>query len=176
MCLNSYELQIITNDYIDTESKCLHVRYGVFTYDIAVCRKGLEKMSDILEQFPTQEAFNEYWKENYIELTYEDVKAAYEEFVLSAEKHIFINDYEESGAISREDFMENLAEAAQFTFQDTLTEVFYDKNPDLYETAFALYEEGQLSGQGDKNIAIVFHEEYNRLYREFLMQMYDDLF
>lgn len=133
-------------------------------------------MEDILEQFPTREAFEAYWNENYIELTYEEVKEDYEAFVTSADKRIFLSDYEEAGAISKNDFIDNLAEAAMFTFQDTLTEAFYEKNPDLYETAFAIYEAAELSGQGEKNVAMIFHEEYNRLYREFLMQMFDDLY
>ena len=133
-------------------------------------------MDDILQQFQTREAFEAYWNENYISLTYEDVREAYEDFVKSADKRIFLSDYEEAGAISREDFMDNLAEAAMFTFQDTLTEVFYEKNPDLYELAFALYEEAEMSGQGDKNVAMIFHEEYNRLYKEFLLQMFDNLY
>ena len=133
-------------------------------------------MEDVLNQFPTKEAFEEYWNENYIKLTYEDVREAYEDFVTSADKRIFLSDYEEANAISKDDFMDNLAEAAMFTFQDTLTEVFYDKNPDLYELAFALYEEAELSGQGDKNVAMIFHEEYNRLYKEFLTQMFEILF
>lgn len=133
-------------------------------------------MEDVLNQFPTKEAFEEYWNENYIKLTYEDVREAYEDFVTSADKRIFLSDYEEANAISKDDFMDNLAEAAMFTFQDTLTEVFYDKNPDLYELAFALYEEAEMSGQGDKNVAMIFHEEYNRLYKEFLTQMFENLF
>ena len=133
-------------------------------------------MDDILQQFPTQEAFEAYWNENYIKLTYEDVREAYEDFVTSADKRIFLSDYEEANAISKDDFMDNLAEAAMFTFQDTLTEVFYEKNPDLYELAFALYEEAEMSGQGDKNVAMIFHEEYNRLYKEFLTQMFENLF
>ena len=133
-------------------------------------------MEDVLNQFPTKEAFEEYWNENYIKLTYEDVREAYEDFVKSADKRIFLSDYEEANAISKDDFMDHLAEAAMFTFQDTLTEVFYDKNPDLYELAFALYEEAELSGQGDKNVAMIFHEEYNRLYKEFLTQMFENLF
>ena len=75
-----------------------------------------------------------------------------------------------------DDFAENLSQTAEFTFQDTLTEVFYEKNPDLYETAFALYEAAQMTGQGNKNVAQTFHEEYNRLYIEFLNQMFDNLF
>ena len=55
----------------------------------------------------------------------------------SAGGHIFLSDYEEGGCISKEDFKDNLSQEAQFAFQDGLTEVFYDKNPDLYETAFA---------------------------------------
>ena len=99
-----------------------------------------------MEEFKNKEAFDAYWNENYVPLTYEDVKEAYEDFVKSADKHIFIPDYEEAGCISRDDFMENLSQTAQFTFQDSLTEAFYDKNPDLYETAFAIFEEAQMNG------------------------------
>jgi hypothetical protein len=132
-------------------------------------------MADIFEQFENKEAFDEYWNANYIPLTYEDVREAYENFVKTSDKKIFLSDYEESGRISREDFMDNLSQTAQFTFQDSLTEVFYDKNPELYENAFSIYEISQMDG-GDGNIASIFHEEYNRLYREFLLAMYDNCF
>ena len=133
-------------------------------------------MEDILEQFPTKEAFDAYWRENYVALTYEDVREAYENYVTKADKHIFISDYEEGKCISRSDFMDHLSEDAAFTFQDTLTEVFYEKNPNLYETAFALYEEAQMAGEPEKNVATTFHEEYSRLYQEFLLQMFDRFF
>lgn len=133
-------------------------------------------MADIFEQFQTREAFDAYWKENYIPLTYEDVREAYEDFLKASDKHIFVSDYEESGSISRDDFMDNLSQTAQFTFQDTLTEAFYEKNPDLYEIAFAIYEEEQMNGAGSENIAATFHEEYNRLYEEFLLAMFDRTF
>ena len=131
-------------------------------------------MADIFEQFDSRESFDEYWNETYVPVTYEDVKDAYEDFVKASDKHIFLSDYEETGNISRDDFMDHLSQAAEFAFQDSLTEAFYDKNPDLYETAFALFEEAQMDGTVDANIAAVFHEEYNRLYREFLLRMYDE--
>ena len=131
-------------------------------------------MADIFEQFDSREAFDTYWNETYVPVTYEDVKEAYEDFVKASDKHIFLSDYEESGSISRDDFMDNLSQAAQFAFQDSLTEAFYDKNPDLYETAFALFEEAQLEGTVDANVAAIFHEEYNRQYREFLLRMFDE--
>ena len=131
-------------------------------------------MADIFEQFDSREAFDTYWNETYVPVTYEDVKEAYEDFVKASDKHIFLSDYEESGSISRDDFMDNLSQATQFAFQDSLTEAFYDKNPDLYETAFALFEEAQLEGTVDANVAAIFHEEYNRLYREFLLRMFDE--
>ena len=133
-------------------------------------------MEDIFEQFQNKEAFDAYWNEHYVPLSYEDVREAYEDFVKASEKHIFLSDYEEGGKVSREDFMDNLTQSAQFAFQDSLTEAFYEKNPELYETAFAIYEEAQMSGAGDANIAAVFHEEYNRLYAEFLLAMFDAAF
>ena len=133
-------------------------------------------MDELFEQFPDKETFDTYLKENYKPLCYEDVKEAFEEFVISVDKKIFDSDYEAGGCINKDDFAENLSQTAEFTFQDTLTEVFYEKNPDLYETAFALYEAAQMTGQGNKNVAQTFHEEYNRLYIEFLNQMFDNLF
>ena len=102
--------------------------------------------TDIFEQFPDRETFDKYWNENYQPVTYEDVREAFTDFVKSADGHIYLSDYEEKGLISREDFKENLSQEAQFTFEDGLTEVFYDKNPELFETAFALYEESKLTG------------------------------
>ena len=99
-------------------------------------------MEEIFEQFKDKDAFDAYWKEHYVPLTYEDVREAYEDFVKSADKHIFLSDYEKSGNVSREDFMDNLSQAAQM--------------------------EG-----GDANIAAAFHEEYQRLYHDFLLELFD---
>ena len=133
-------------------------------------------MEEIFEQFKDKDAFDAYWKEHYVPLTYEDVREAYEDFVKSADKHIFLSDYEESGNVSREDFMENLSEEAAFTFQDTLTELFYDKNPEVYENAFALFEAAEMAGKKELDVAQAFHEEYNRLYKEFMLAMFDTFF
>ena len=56
-------------------------------------------MEEIFEQFKDKDAFDAYWKEHYVPLTYEDVREAYEDFVKSADKHIFLSDYEESGNV-----------------------------------------------------------------------------
>lgn len=133
-------------------------------------------MEDIFELFPTKEAFDTYWNENYVPVSYEDVKSEYEKFVGSVEKHIFISDYEETGNISRDTFLDNLSEDAIFFFQDTLTEAFYEKNPKVYEYAFALYEEAQMSGLPQRDVADSFHQEYNHLYREFMLEMFDTFF
>lgn len=129
-----------------------------------------------MEQFKDREAFDAYWNENYVPLSYKDVQEEFENYVKEAEKHIFLSDYEESGSIAKADFMDNLSQTAQFTFQDTLTEAFYEKNPELYETAFAIYEEAQMEGRKDDNVALTFHEEYQRLYQEFLNEMFDTFF
>lgn len=131
---------------------------------------------ELPETFTTKEQFDKYWEENYVPLTYEDVREAYEDFVKASEKHIFLSDYEEGGSVNRDDFMDHLSQSAQFAFQDSLTEAFYDKNPELYETAFAIYEEEQMNGKDASNIASIFHEEYNRMYREFLLDMFDGFF
>lgn len=129
---------------------------------------------DIFEQFPDREAFDKYWNENYVPVTYEEVKEAFEDFVTSADGHIYLSDYEEKNCISKEDFKENLSQEAQFTFQDGLTEVFYDKNPELYETAFAIYEEAQMTGNGKAGVAQIFHETFEELYADFLDRLFDE--
>ena len=130
--------------------------------------------SEIFAQFPDRETFDAYWNENYVPVTYEDVKEAFEDFVTSAAGHIFLSDYEENGCISKADFKENLSQEAQFTFQDGLTEVFYDKNPELYETAFAIFEESQMNGGKGGGIARIYGEAYQQLYQEFLDRLFDE--
>ena len=51
-------------------------------------------MEDILAAFSDRETFDRYWEENYVPVTYEDVKEAFEDFVTSAGGHIFLSDYE----------------------------------------------------------------------------------
>lgn len=130
---------------------------------------------DIFEQFPDRETFDTYWNENYVPITYEDVKEVFEDFVKSANGHIYLSDYEEKGCVSKADFKDNLSQEAQFTFEDGLTEAFYDKNPELYETAFALYEEAQITGNGDASVAQIFHDTFHALYEEFLDRLFDEV-
>ncbi|MFR4352516.1 MAG: serine/threonine protein phosphatase [Roseburia sp.] len=131
--------------------------------------------ADIFERFPDRETFDQYWKDHYVPVAYEDVRVMFENFVKLADGHIYLSDYEEKGCVSRADFKDNLSQEAQFMFEDGLTEIFYEKNPQLYETAFAIYEEAQLSGQGDENVAQIFHETFRRLYAEFLDRLYDEV-
>ena len=128
---------------------------------------------DIFEQFPDRETFHQYWEKHYVPVVYEDIKEAFEEFVASVEGRIYLSDYEEKDCISKADFQENLSQEAQFMFQDGLTEAFYDKNPELYETAFAIYEEAQITGNGKADVAQIFHETFEKLYADFLNQLFD---
>ena len=56
-----------------------------------------------MEQFKDREAFDAYWNENYVPLSYKDVQEEFENYVKEAEKHIFLSDYEESGSIAKAD-------------------------------------------------------------------------
>ena len=47
--------------------------------------------------------------------------------------------------------------------------------PELYETAFALFEEAQMTGQGDASVAQTFHETFNGLYTEFLDTLFEEM-
>lgn len=128
----------------------------------------------VLKEFPNRESFDKYWAENYVPVIYEDVRESFEDFVTAAGGHIFLSDYEEKGCISKDDFIENLSQEAQFTFQDGLTEAFYEKNPQVYEKAFAVYEEAQLEGRDSCDTAAVFHETYQELYLNFLRRLFDE--
>ena len=67
-------------------------------------------MEDLFEKLKDRESFDAYWNENYVPIAYADVKDAYEDFVKASDKHIFVSDYEESGNINRDDFMDNLSQ------------------------------------------------------------------
>ena len=109
-------------------------------------------MEDILIAFPDRETFDRFWEENYVPVTYEDVKEAFEEFVTSAEGHIYLSDYEAGGCISKADFKENLTEDAMFE----------------------IYQEAQMSGMKENDTAQTFHDTYNRLYDEFLDRLFEE--
>ena len=132
-------------------------------------------MAELWESLTTKEAFDEYWDTHYIPVSYEDVKEAYDAFLAEHENKIFLSDYQEKNCISREDFMENLHEDAAFLFQDVLTEVFYDKNPEIYEAAFALFEQAQMENRKEP-VAVTFHETFEKLYVEFLLKMFQEHF
>ena len=134
----------------------------------------MEEAMGIFEEFPNREAFECYWREHYVPVTYDDVSSSFKQFVTAAGGHIYLSDYEENGCVSKADFKENLSQEARFMFEDGLTEAFYEKNPQLYEMAFALYEEEQLTGDGDASIARIFHDTFRALYEEFLDRLYEE--
>lgn len=74
-------------------------------------------------------------------MTYEDVKEGLEELVKAEGLNIFQDDYVKN--VRKEDFKEHLSKGARFEFENAMTEAFYDKNPEVYEAAFGLYEEVQ---------------------------------
>ena len=55
-----------------------------------------------------------------------------------------------------------------------MTEVFYDKNPELYETAFAIFEESQMNGGKGADISRIYGETYQQLYNEILDRLFDE--
>ncbi len=130
---------------------------------------------ELYETLTTKEEFDTYWASHYVPVTYKDVQEKFESFVKEQDKKIFIDDYEAKGEISKNDFIENLHADAEFAFQDALTMTFYDKNPELYEAAFTIYEMEQMEGK-KSTITVLFHETYNLLYRTFLNQMFTNCF
>ena len=127
-------------------------------------------MEELLEQYPNQEAFDTFFHMKYKPVVYDDVKEAMEAFVKEAGLSLFLDDYVKMGRITKEDFKEHFSQAAGFQFEDAMTEAFYDKNPEIYETAFGLYE---LSPEGSAAITRTFHETFKRSYDDCLDQLFD---
>ena len=72
--------------------------------------------------------------------------------------------------MNKEDYKKHLSQAARFEFENTMTEAFYEKNPDIYEVAFGLYEEEPKQAA---EIADTFHRTYQTIYEECLDCMFD---
>ena len=47
----------------------------------------------IFEEFPNREAFESYWREHYVPVTYDDVSSSFTQFVRAADGHIYLSDY-----------------------------------------------------------------------------------
>ena len=116
--------------------------------------------------------FEKFFHANYTPLTYEDIKEDYENFYKEQNGKIFHEDYEKAAQISKDDFRDNLSKTALFTFQDALTELFYDKNPEIYEEAFAIFEE---NAGAKSEITKIFDDTYQSLYETFLDQFFDEV-
>jgi hypothetical protein len=127
-------------------------------------------MKELLEQYPDQKAFDTFFHMKYKPVSYDDVKEAMEAFVGEAGLSLFLDDYVKNGKVTKEDFKNYLSQAASFQFEDAMTEAFYDKNPEIYETAFGLYE---LSPEGSAAITRTFHETYKKSYEDCLDKLFD---
>ena len=71
-------------------------------------------MEDLFEKLKDRESFDAYWNENYVPITYADVKDAYEDFVKASDKHIFVSDYGESGNINRDDYGQSVTDSTVY--------------------------------------------------------------
>lgn len=127
-------------------------------------------MEELLEKYPTQEAFDTFFNQQYRPLVYQDVSEAMEELVKEAGLEIFLDDYVKQGNVSKEDFREYLSKAARFRFEDAMAEAYYDKNPEIYEAAFGLYE---LDPSKSASITGTFHKKYQESYGAFLNELFD---
>ncbi len=123
-------------------------------------------------QYQTAAEFEKFFHSNYTPLTYADVRQEFADFYGEQNGKVFHEDYEKAAQISKHDFRENLSKTALFTFQDTLTEIFYEKNPAIYEEAFAIFEE---NGGTKSEITKIFDDTYQSLYEEFLDQFFDEV-
>lgn len=125
-------------------------------------------MESLTKQFPNKETFDKFFVENFKTMTYEDVKEGLEELVKAEGLNIFQDDYVKN--VRKEDFKEHLSKGARFEFENAMTEAFYDKNPEVYEAAFGLYEEAPKQAMA---ITETFHRTYQEIYEESLNCMFD---
>lgn len=125
-------------------------------------------MEELLQQFPDKETFDAFFQEHYQPLTYEDVKTGFGEAVREAGAHIFPE--EDMDKVNRENFMEYLGQGARFILENAMTEAFYEKNPEVYETAFGLYEEDP---RHSPQITGTFHRTYQESYEALLSEWFD---
>ena len=116
-------------------------------------------MESLTKQFPDKETFDKFFVENFKTMTYEDVKEGLEELVKAEGLNIFQDDYVKN--VRKEDFKEHLSKGARFEFENAMTEAFYDKNPEVYEAAFGLYEEVPKHAMA---ITETFHRTYQEIY------------
>lgn len=128
-------------------------------------------MEELLTKYPDRKAFDLFFNMNYKPVRYEDVKEAMEAFVQEAGLSLFLDDYVKSGRVDKKDFKNYFSQAAKFQLEDAMTEAYYGKNPEIYETAFGLYELAP-----DKSAAITrtFHETYQASYEECLDMLFDE--
>lgn len=129
-------------------------------------------MEELLEQFPTQEAFDTFYHSSYKPVQFEDVREAMEALVKEAGLEIFLDDYVKQQKISKDDFKNHFSETARFQFEDAMAEAYYDKNPEIYEAAFGLYE---LAPAQSAPITKTFHEEYQTNYAACLDELFDQV-
>lgn len=127
-------------------------------------------MEDLLRQYPDQKTFDTFFHMKYQPVRYEDVKESMEAFVKEAGLSLFLDEYVKGDRITKADFKNHFSQAAKFQFEDAMTEAFYDRNPEIYETAFGLYE---LSPESSASITRTFHETYRKSYEDCLDQLFD---
>lgn len=127
-------------------------------------------MEDLLRQYPDQKTFDTFFHMKYQPVRYEDVREAMEALVKEAGLSLFLDEYVKGGKITKADFKKYFSQAAKFRFEDAMTEAFYDRNPEIYETAFGLFE---LSPESSASIIRTFHETYQKSYEDCLDQLFD---
>lgn len=125
-------------------------------------------MEEVLETFPDKEAFDRFFMEHFQPMSYDDMKEGLESLVKKEGLDIFERSYMDK--INKQDFKEHLSKAARFAFDDAMTEAFYEKNPEVYEAAFAIYEAAPDRAQ---EIAYTFHKTYQEIYDEGMNCMFD---
>lgn len=125
-------------------------------------------MEELRKRFPDREAFDLFMEEHYRPLVFADVKEGFAEATKEEGAHIFPEG--DMDKVTRDNFMEYLGQGARFILENAMTEAFYEKNPEVYEAAFGLYEEDpQHSGAVTES----FHRKYQESYSALLLEWFD---
>lgn len=116
----------------------------------------------------TKEVFDVFFKENYCEIDYRDVKKDFEAIADRSLEELF-TDETDITKLNRKNFVIYLQSDVYCEFEDTLEEVMDAINPEVLD---AVMDVSTTTSNGDE-ITGIYWETKDKLRKDFLGQVYD---
>ena len=116
----------------------------------------------------TKEVFDVFFKENYCEIDYRDVKKDFEAIADRSLEELF-TDETDITKLNRRNFVIYLQSDVYYEFEDTLEEVMDAINPEVLD---AVMDVSTTTSNGDE-ITGIYWETKDKLRKEFLGLVYD---